>query len=139
MERSDLSPLYRTDAKPSAEAACRLCRGAKEEDRRSKGVWGIGNTLFAKSKLRSPKAPQFLLVNQVIAFASETRKDCAVAVAALGYNFENFNLRSRIAQNCLLHNASKILSLNYSVNYSILLMYEQPSQFPAPASAQVPP
>ena len=38
------SPLYRTDAKPRAEAACRLCRGAKEEDQRSKGVWGIGNT-----------------------------------------------------------------------------------------------
>ena len=39
-----ISPLYRTDAKPRAEIACKLCRGAKEEDRRSKGVWGIGNT-----------------------------------------------------------------------------------------------
>ena len=38
------SPLYRADAKPRAEAACRLCRGAKEEEQRSKGVWGIGNT-----------------------------------------------------------------------------------------------
>ncbi len=45
MERSDLSPLYRTDAKPKAEGACTLCRGAKEEDQRSKGVWGIGNTI----------------------------------------------------------------------------------------------
>ena len=40
----NISPLYRTDAKPRAEAACRLCRGAKEEEQRSKGVWGIGNT-----------------------------------------------------------------------------------------------
>ena len=38
-----LSPLYRTDAKPRAKCACTLCRGAKEEDRRSKGGWGIGN------------------------------------------------------------------------------------------------
>ena len=40
---SNISPLYRTDAKPRAEAACRLCRGAKEEEQRSKGIWGIGN------------------------------------------------------------------------------------------------
>ena len=26
-----------TDAKPRTEVACQLCRGAKEEDRRSKG------------------------------------------------------------------------------------------------------
>ena len=45
-----LSPLYRTDAKPRAEGACTLCRGAKEEDRRSKGVWGIGNTLLNTTK-----------------------------------------------------------------------------------------
>ena len=28
-----------TDDKPSAEKACILCRGAKEEDRRSTDVW----------------------------------------------------------------------------------------------------
>ena len=44
MSLRNLSPLYRTDAKPRAEIACKLCRGAKEQDRRSKGVWGIGNT-----------------------------------------------------------------------------------------------
>ena len=36
MERSDKPPLT-TDAKPSAEIACKLCRGAKEGDQRSKG------------------------------------------------------------------------------------------------------
>ena len=34
--RSDKPPLTTAD-KPRAEAACRLCRGAKKEDRRSKG------------------------------------------------------------------------------------------------------
>ena len=29
-----------TDAKPRTEVACQLCRGAKEEDRRSKGDLG---------------------------------------------------------------------------------------------------
>ena len=28
----------RTDAKPRAEGACTLCRGAKEEDRRSMAI-----------------------------------------------------------------------------------------------------
>ena len=30
-------PPFATDAKPMAELACKLCRGAKEEDHRSKG------------------------------------------------------------------------------------------------------
>ena len=41
----NISPLYRTDAKPRVQGTCTLYRGAKEEDQRSKGVWGIGNTL----------------------------------------------------------------------------------------------
>ena len=34
------SPTLSTDDKPRAECACRLCRGAKEEDRRSMGDLG---------------------------------------------------------------------------------------------------
>ena len=50
-----LSPLYRTDAKSRVENACILYRGAKEEDQRSKGVWGIGNTLSLQKVLQGRK------------------------------------------------------------------------------------
>ena len=56
-----ISPLYRTDAKPRAEAACRLCRGAKEEEQRSKGVWGIGNTSLSRYK---KKRNEYTLLQQ---------------------------------------------------------------------------
>ena len=52
-----------------------------------------------------PGRPKVILVDyKVIAFASETWKECAVAVASLGYNLINFNLGSSVAQKILLHN-----------------------------------
>ena len=65
------------------------------------------------------------LVDKVILFASEawehradaTRNRLAYIVATLGYNLENINLWSRIAQNIFLHNTLEIKLLNYSVNY----------------------
>ena len=62
---------------------------------------------------RSPKAPQFLLVNQSVLFRAEAWEGSACAttddwfayvVATLGYNLVNINLWSRIAQNIFLHN-----------------------------------
>ncbi len=38
--QEEVSPTLSTDAKPRAETACGLCRGAKEEDRRSMGDLG---------------------------------------------------------------------------------------------------
>ena len=65
------------------------------------------------------------LVDKVILFAAEawehradaTRNRLANIVATLGYNLENINLWSRIAQNIFLHNTLEIKLLNYSVNY----------------------
>ncbi len=74
--------------------------------------------------LRSPKAPQNLLVNQIVALRAEAWESgaCATAddrfaggVAALGYNLIDIHLWSRIAQNIFLHNAFEIKLLNYSV------------------------
>ena len=56
------------------------------------------------------------LVDQVILFAAEawehradaTRNRLAYIVATLGYNLENINLWSRIAQNISFHNAFEI-------------------------------
>ena len=65
------------------------------------------------------------LVDKVILFAAEawehradaTRNRLTYIVATLGYNLENINLWSRIAQNIFLHNTLEIKLLNYSVNY----------------------
>ena len=82
--------------------------------------------------------PLSLLVYKFVTLRSETRKGSACAtrkwltyaVASLGYNLENINLWSRIAQNFLFHNAFEISMLNYSVNYStegFVANAEQPS------------
>ena len=84
-----------------------------------------GQWLKAEKVLRSPKAPQNLLVNKVIFLRAEARKSCACAtwkwltdaVATLGYNLVDIYFRSRIAQNCLLHNLQHFYKLNYSVTY----------------------
>ena len=54
-----ISPLYRTDAKPRAEAACRLCRGAKEEEAHACASMGDlgGATRIAMPLHRVPGAP----------------------------------------------------------------------------------
>ena len=79
-----------------------------------------GQWLKAEKDLRSPKAPQNLLVNQIVFFRAEAWKGSTRthAVATLGYNLVNINLWSRIAQNIFLHNAFEIKLLNYSVNYA---------------------
>ena len=76
-----------------------------------------GQWLKAVKVLRSPRAPQNLLVNQVVLFAAEAWEGSTrtYAVALLGYNLVNINLWSRIAQNIFLHNAFEIKLLNYSV------------------------
>ena len=71
----NISPLYRTDAKPRAEAACRLCRGAKEEEQRSKGAWGIGNTLSLPERLICASLDEPL--------PPETAQDCTKTPDAL--------------------------------------------------------
>ena len=66
-----------------------------------------GQWLKAKKKdLRSPWAPQNLLVNKVIALRAEAWEcsSCTCAVTALGYNLKNVNLWSSVAQNIFLHN-----------------------------------
>ena len=60
--------------------------------------------------------PLLLLVDKVILLAAEawehradaTRNRLAYIVATLGYNLENINLWSRIAQNISFHNAFEI-------------------------------
>ena len=76
-----------------------------------------GQWLKAVKVLRSPRAPQNLLVNQVVLFRAEAWESCSCtyAVALLGYNLVDINLWSRIAQNIFLHNAFEIKLLNYSV------------------------
>ena len=72
--------------------------------------------LAQKKSLRSPKAPQIFLVDQVILFAAEawegsvcaTWKWLTYIVATLGYNLENIYLRSSVAQNISFHNAFEI-------------------------------
>ena len=59
---------------------------------------------MANSKKKAPFGAFFLVDDEVILLASESRKEGAVAVATLGYNLVNTNLWSRIAQNCLFHN-----------------------------------
>ena len=76
------------------------------------------NAIFlgAKRSLRSPKAPQIFLVDQVILLAAEawehradaTRNRLAYIVTTLGYNLENIYLRSSVAQNISFHNAFEI-------------------------------
>ena len=76
------------------------------------------NAIFlgAKKSLRSPKAPQIFLVDQVNLFAAEAWEGCVCAtwkwltyiVATLGYNLENMYLRSSVAQNISFHNAFEI-------------------------------
>ena len=78
-----------------------------------------GQWLKAEKVLRSPRAPQNLLINQVVLLRAEAweSRSCAYAVATLGYNLVDINLWSRRAQNIFLHNAFVIKLLNYSVNY----------------------
>ena len=45
----------------------------------------------------SKEGPKFFLVNQLVAFASESRKRCAIAVAPFGYDLENFKIWLKIA------------------------------------------
>ena len=60
--------------------------------------------------------PLLLLVDQVILLRAEAWEGCVCAtwkwltyiVATLGYNLENINLWSRIAQNISFHNAFEI-------------------------------
>ena len=66
--------------------------------------------------LRSPKAPQNLLVNQVVLFRAEAWESGACAtdewfagvVTTLGYNRVNINLWSSVAQNISFHSAFEI-------------------------------
>ena len=76
-----------------------------------------------KQGARKTRAPS-LLINQVVVLRAEAWEGgtCATTddwfagvVTALGYNLENVNLRSRIAQNIFLHSAFEIKLLNYSV------------------------
>ena len=91
--------------KPSAEAACRLCRGRAVK---TESQW-----LKAEKVLRSPKAPQNLLVNQIVLLRAEAWEGSTrtYAVTALGYNLVDIQLRSRIAQNILFHHAFEILKV----------------------------
>ena len=84
---------------------------------KSKGVWGIGNTFDLQKILRSPKAPQNLLVNQLIFLAAEAWEQGTISVTALDGYLENLKFRSSVAQHCLFHNR-KFYLLNHSVNYS---------------------
>ena len=72
-----------------------------------------GQWLKAVKDLRSPKAPQNLLVNQTIFLRAEAWECGACAttddwfayvVTALGYNLKNVYLWSSVAQNIFLHN-----------------------------------
>ena len=76
-----------------------------------------GQWLKSVKDLRSPKAPQFLLVNKVIALRAEAWEGgaCATAddwfasvVTALGHNLVNVNPWSSVAQNIFLHNTFEI-------------------------------
>ena len=66
-----------------------------------------------KSKRARKSRALLLLVNQLIVLRAEawecgacatTNDWVANAIAALSYNLKEIHLRSRIAQNCLLHN-----------------------------------
>ena len=69
-----------------------------------------GQWLIAEKVLRSPRAPQNLLVNQVIFLAAEAWEGSTrtYAVTALGYNLVDIQLRSSVAQNIFLHNTFEI-------------------------------
>ena len=76
---------------------------------------------WRKKSLRSPKAPQIFLVDQVILLAAEAWEGCVCAtwkwlayiVTTLGYNLENIYLRSRIAQNYIfVHSQINFIRLN---------------------------
>ena len=76
--------------------------------------------------LRSPKAPQNLLVNKVVLFRAEAWEGSTrtYAVTALGYNLVNIHLWSRIARNHILfHNAFEILKVKL---FCLFSEYELP-------------
>ena len=93
----------------------------------------LGMTMYVKKQQRCTASLLPLIINcqlsivnflvdKVILLRAEawehrvdtTRNRLAYIVATLGYNLENINLWSRIAQNSLFHNAFEIKLLNYS-------------------------
>ena len=63
----------------------------------------------------------FVLVDdEIILLASEARKECAIAIATLGYDLKNFNFRSSVAQHYIsLHNLQNLI-VKHSVPISWL-------------------
>ena len=51
---------------------------------------------MAKKNLGLSKEPQILLVYKFVLFCSESRKNCAITVAPLGYDLENFKFWLKI-------------------------------------------
>ncbi len=108
---------------PNASNASNAPNNPYKEKPMANGQW-----LKAVKVLRSPKAPQNLLINQVVFLRAEAweRCTCTYAVASLGYNLVNIHLWSRIARNHILfHNAFEILKVKL---FCLFSEYELPQQ-----------